>query len=115
MKMLFNSSIACPIVTALMSGGMGGLYGVVTGASCGLHSLISLSRVCISSFLAFAVMSSLILLASNNFGTGVGGMASKFSSLSALNRLVGVMTGEVLGMLITLIVSTSLRSTFFLV
>ena len=70
-----------------------------------------------SSFLAFAAMSSLILLASNSFGMGVGAgeMASKFSSLSVPKQLADVMTGEVLGMLITLIVSASLQSVFFLV
>ena len=116
-KTLFNLSMACPIVTALMSGGVDGLHGVITGASCGWHSLISLSQVCMSSFLVFAAMSSLILLASNNFGTGAGAgkMASRFSSLSMSKWLADVMTGEVLGALITLIVSASLRSTFFLV
>ena len=109
--------MACPIVTALMSGSVAGLHGVITGACCGLHSLISLSRVCMSSFVAFAAMSSLILLASNNFGadTGAGEMASRFSSSSVPKRLADVMTGEVLGALITLIVSASLRSIFFLV
>ena len=108
--------MACPIVTALMSGSVAGLRGMVTGASCGLHSWISLSRVCMSSFLAFAAMSSLILLASNNFGVGAGAgeMVSRFSSLSVSKRLADVMTGEVLGALITLIVSASLRLIFFL-
>jgi len=103
------------MVTVLISGALDGLHGVVTGASCGLHSLISLSRVCMSSFLAFAAMSSLILLASNSFGTGVGEMALRFSSLSAPKRLADIMTGEVLGALITLIISASLQSVFFLV
>ena len=111
-KTLFNLSIACPMVTALISGGVGGLHGMMTGASCGLHSLISLSQVCMSSFVTFAAMSSLILLASNNFGTcvgaGVGEMGFRFSSLSVLKRLADVMTGEVLGALIALIVITSL-------
>ena len=109
--------MACPIVTALISGNVVGLHGVITGVSCGLHSLISLSRVCMSSFVTFAAMSSLILLASNSFGAGAGAgeMASRFSSLSVLKRLADVMTGEVLGALITLIVSVPLRSIFFLV
>jgi len=108
------------MVTALMSGGMGGLHGVVMGTG-GLHSLISLSWVFMSSFVMFAAMSSLILFASNNFGAGagagagVGEMASKFSSWSVLKRLADVMTGEVLGALIALIVIASLRSIFFLV
>ena len=126
MKTLFNLSIACPIVTVLISGGRGGLHGVMVGTGGlhgmltgvgALHSLISLSRVCMSSFLACAAMSSLILLASNNFGTvvGVGEMVSKFSSWSAPKRLADVMTGEVLGVLIALIVIASLRLIFFLV
>jgi len=39
MKALFNSSMLCPIVTALILGGVAGLHGVVTGAG-DLHSLI---------------------------------------------------------------------------
>jgi len=96
------------MVMALISGTLDGLHGVVTGASCGLHSLISLSQVCMSSFLAFAAMSSLILLASNSFGMGMGEMALRFSSLSVLKQLTDVMTREVLGVLITLIVRASL-------
>ena len=50
-----------------------------------------------SSFLVFAAMSSLILLASNNFGVdaGVGKLASNLSSLSMLKQLADVMTGKV--------------------
>jgi len=75
-----------------------------------LHSLISLSQVCMSSFVVFAAMSSLILLASKSFGTGVGvgEVVSRFSSWSVLKRLADVMTGEVLGALIALIVMASL-------
>jgi len=116
MKALFNSSMPCPMVTALMSGGMAGLHDVVTGVG-DLHSLISLSRVCMLSFVAFAAMSSLILLASKSFGTGTGAgeVVSRFSSWSALKRLADVMTGEVLGALIALIVMASFRSVLFLV
>jgi len=77
--------------------------------------LISLSRVCMSSFVAFAAMSSLILLASKSFGTGMGEVVSRFSSWSVLKWLADVMTGEVLVALIALIVIASLRSVFFLV
>jgi len=94
------------MVTALMSGGVAGLHGVVAGAG-DLHSLISLSRVCMSSFMAFAAMSSLILLASKSFGMGVGEVVSRFSSWSASKWLVDVMTGEVLGALIALIMMAS--------
>jgi len=101
--------MACPIVMALISGGMAGLHGVVTGAG-DLHSLISLSQVCMSSFVVLAAMSSLIHLASKSFGTGagVGEVVSRFSSWSALKRLADVMTGEVLVVLIVLIVIASL-------
>jgi len=104
------------MVTALMSGVMAGLHGVVTGMG-DLHSLISFSQVCMSSFMAFAAMSSLILLASRSFGagTGAGEMVSRFSSWSVLKRLADVMTGEVLGVLIALIMIASLQSVFFLV
>jgi len=104
------------MVTVLMSGVVAGLHGVVTGAG-DLHSLISLSRVCMSSFVTFAVMSSLILLASKSFGTGVGAgeVVSRFSSWSVLKWLADVMTGKVLVALIALIVIASLRSVFFLV
>jgi len=96
------------MVMALMSGGVAGLHNVVTGVG-DLHSLISLSWVCMSSFMAFAAMSSLILLASKSFGmgTGVGEVASRFSSWSASKRLADVMTGEVFGVLIALIVMAS--------
>jgi len=101
---------------ALISGVVAGLHVVVMGAG-DLHSLISLSWVCMSSFMAFAAMSFLILLASKSFGTGVGvgEVVSRFSSWSVLKRLADVMTGEVLGALIALIMMASLRSVFFLV
>jgi len=104
------------MVTALMSGVMVGLHGVVTGAG-DLHSLISLSRVCMLSFVAFAAMSFLILLASKSFGTGTGAgeVVSRFSSWSVSKRLADVMTGEVLVALIALIMIASLRLVFFLV
>ena len=60
-----------------------------------------------SSFVAFAAMSSLILLASKSFGTGAGEVVSRFSSWSVSKWLVDVMTGEVLGALIALIVMAS--------
>jgi len=106
----------CPIVTALILGVVVGLHDVVVGVG-DLHSLISLSWVCMSSFMAFAAMSSLILLASKSFGpcAGVGEVVSRFSSWSVLKRLADVMTGEVLVALIALMVITSLRSVFFLV
>ena len=105
---LFNLSMVCPMVMALISGTLDGLHGMVTGAFCGLHNLISSSWVCMLSFLVFTAMSSLILLASNSFGMGVGEMALRFSSLSVSKWLADVMTGKVLGALITLIVSASL-------
>ena len=115
-KTLFNLSMPYPMVTALMLGGVAGLHDVVTGAG-DLHSLISLSRVCMSSFVVFAAMSSLILLASKSFGTGTGagGVVSRFSSWSASKRLADIMTGEVFGALIALIVMASFRSVLFLV
>jgi len=62
-------------------------------------------------------MSSLIHLASKSFGagTGAGEVVSRFSSWSVLKRLADVMTGEVLGALIVLIVMASLQLVFFLV
>jgi len=96
-------------MTALISGVVAGLHGVVTGAG-DLHSLISLSRVCMSSFVALAAMSSLIHLASKSFGMGVGAgeVVSRFSSWSVSKQLADVMTGEVLVALIALIVIASL-------
>jgi len=96
-------------MTALISGVVAGLHGVVTGAG-DLHSLISLSRVCMSSFMVLAAMSSLIHLASKSFGTGAGAgeVVSRFSSWSVSKRLADVMTGEVLVALIALIVIASL-------
>jgi len=108
-KTLFNLSIACPIVTVLISGVVVGLHGVVMGAG-DLHSLISLSQVCMLSFVVLAAMSSLILLASKSFGTdaGMGEVVSRFSSWSMSKWLADVMTGEVLVALIALIVIASL-------
>jgi len=96
-------------VTVLISGVVVGLHGVVTGVG-DLHSLISLSWVCMSSFVALAAMSSLILLASKSFGmgAGTGEVVSRFSSWSASKWLADVMIGEVLVALITLIVIASL-------
>ena len=104
------------MVTVLMLGVVVGLHGVVTGTG-DLHSLISLSQVCMLSFRVFAAMSSLILLVSKSFGPGMGAgeVVSRFSSWSVLKRLADVMTGEVLVALIALIVIASLRSVFFLV
>ena len=104
------------MVMALMLGVMAGLHGVVIGTG-DLHSLISLSWVCMSSFVAFAAMSSLILLASKSFGTGAGAgkVVSSFSSWSMSKRLADAMTGEVLVALTTLIVMASLQLVFFLV
>ena len=115
-KALFNSSMPCPMVMALMSGGVASLHDVVTGAG-DLHSLISLSWVCMSSFVAFAVMSSLILLASKSFGTGAGAgeVVSRFSSWSASKQLADIMTGEVFRALIALIVMASFQLALFLV